>query len=63
MKILKWWKDVSPPGLPGITLALVPEQTAKQSDAFFDAIVEAVKAGDFEFVLYEQTDNVIEERR
>lgn len=62
MKILKWWKTVPLKGAPGVSVTIVPEQTAKENEAFFSHILEAVKESDFSYLLYEQTDAMIERR-
>ena len=61
MKILKWWKDV-PLGLGAITFKVVPPQEVNESHAGFNLIVEAVKKSDCDYILYEQTDILIERR-
>ena len=62
MKILKWWKEIVLPDRPYAKFMIVPEQTAREDQTFFNSIVEAVKATDYSYVLYEQTDTQIERR-
>ena len=61
MKILKLWKTV-PLGLAGFTFDIVAEREVRGDVALFDLIVEAVKKSDCNYVLYEQTDTVIDQR-
>jgi hypothetical protein len=60
MRILKYWKDVQLE--PWATFHLVPEQTVQEPHTLFDRILETVKAGDYSYVLYNQTDFLIEKR-
>lgn len=60
MKILKYWKDIQLE--PWATFKYIPEQTVDETHVFFDKVVAKVKASDCSYVLYEQTDKLIEKR-
>lgn len=59
MKLLRWWKHVNMPDLPGVSFDLVPLQEASEDQAFFAQTLKAVEASDMSFELIERTDVVI----
>jgi len=53
MKILRYWKTIDMPGVAGCTVKIVPVTSVTSNEAFFDKIVEAVKATDFSYTIEE----------
>lgn len=67
-RILRYWKNVELEinGVPGWTYELVPQREVRESESgprIFDAILRAVKAGDFEYFLVRAGETLIESRR
>jgi hypothetical protein len=53
MKVLRYWKTMNMPGVPGVTFTIVPVQEIRESEMFFQKIFEAVKAEEFDYTLDE----------
>lgn len=62
MRIMRYWQTIHP--LPGVTVALVPEQTITDKMAFFDEVCAAVQMDPaFRYVLSDQTETVMQHRQ
>ena len=62
MKIIRYWKTIQMPDLPGVTFDLVPLQELNSEQAFFDEIAKAIKASDLDFIFIDRNDKIFDSR-
>lgn len=65
MRILRWSKTVRDfiSYAPGTKFKICPEQEATEEQSFFEEVLTAVRASDMDYILFERTETILEERK